>query len=386
MVLLSIRLLGDFSAVDYRGDALSIGNRRTQALVVYLALKSSGGRPSIAELATLLFGDPAAENEVRAVIRDLHYALRFLPPDILIDDGVTVRFDRETVDIDARRFDELIASPSINTIRKAAEIFRGNLLANFVSGIPAFDEWLAERRLTFLRAALAIFGNLLTTQIRAGWWEEAVETAGRLLSLDPSQEVVHRTLIRLQLEQGRPDSALRRYQECADVLRREYHREPSSETERLYREITRALERTPAPREVMARPDRPVLVLVVEDDLVSSALIDGFLSEAGYEVLSVADGGAALIELGRRQFDLLILDINIPTLTGLKVFEIMLQKHIETPALFITGMTGTDVETQSLEMGAAGFLRKPIRKEVLLPKIRGILQRSAAETRAESKT
>lgn len=384
MVLLSIRLLGDFSAVDYRGDALSIGNRRTQALVVYLALKING-KPSIAELGSLLFGDPGAETEVRAVIRDLHYALRFLPPDILVDDGVSVRFDRETVDVDARRFDELIASPSINTIRKAAEIFRGNLLANFSTGIPAFDEWLAERRLTFLRAALAIFGNLLTTQIRAGWWEEAVDTAGRLLSLDPSQEVVHRTLIRLQLEQGRPDSALRRYQECADVLRREYNREPSEETARLHREITRALERTPAPREVMARPDRPVLVLVVEDDLVSSALIDGFLSEAGYEVLSVADGGDALIELGRRQFDLLILDINIPTLTGLKVFEIMLQKRIETPALFITGITGTDVETQSLEMGAAGFLRKPIRKEVLLPKIRGILQRSTLDARADTK-
>jgi FixJ family two-component response regulator len=58
----------------------------------------------------------------------------------------------------------------------------------------------------------------------------------------------------------------------------------------------------------------------------------------------------------------------------------MLQKRIDIPALFITGMSGTDVEMQSLEMGAAGFLRKPIRKEVLLPKIRGILQRSHRDT------
>jgi CheY-like chemotaxis protein len=385
MILLSIRLLGEFSAVDYRGDALSIGNRRTRALVIYLALKIKG-RTSLAELGSLLFHDPEAETEVRAVIRDLHYALRYLPPEILVDDGATIGFNPETVDVDAQRFDELIASPSINTIRKAAEIFRGNLLENFSTGTQAFDEWLAERRLTFWRAALAIFGNLLTTQIRAGWWEEAVDTAGRLLSLDPSQEVVHRTLIRLQLEQGRPDSALRRYQECADVLHREYNREPGVETERLHREIMNVLDRTPAPREVASRADRPVLVLVVEDDLVSSALIDAFLSDAGYEVVSVADGGTALIEVGRRRFDLLILDINVPTLSGLKVFEIMLQKHIDTPALFITGMTGTDVETQSLEMGAAGFLRKPIRKEVLLPKIRGILQRSqrdAIETRSD---
>ncbi|HYO76623.1 MAG TPA: bacterial transcriptional activator domain-containing protein, partial [Thermoanaerobaculia bacterium] len=223
MVLLSIRLLGDFSAVDYRGDALSIGNRRTQALIVYLALKFNG-RPSLAELGRLLFRDPGAESQVREVIRDLHYALRYLPHDIVIDDGVSIRFNRETVDVDVRRFDELISSPSMNSIRAAADLYRGNLLEHFSTGIREFDEWLAERRLTYWRGALAIFGNLLTTQIRAGWWEEAVDTAGRLLSLDPSQEVVHRTLMRLQLEQGRPDSALRRYQECADVLRREYNR------------------------------------------------------------------------------------------------------------------------------------------------------------------
>jgi DNA-binding SARP family transcriptional activator len=380
MVLLSVRLLGELSAVDYRGDALSVGNRRTQALIVYLALRVAG-KTSLTELASLLFGDPKAETEVREVIRDLHYALRFLPHDILIDDGTTVRFNRDTVEVDARAFEELIGAPSMNSIRKAVDIYRGNLLENFSSGITSFDEWLAERRLSYWRAALAIFGNLLTTQIRAGWWEEAVETAGRLLSLDPSQEVVHRTLMRLQLEQGRPDSALRRYQECADILRREYDREPAPETERLHREIQRAMEETPAPREVQhKRSDGPVLVLVVEDDLVSSVLMEGYLADAGYEVVTVADGGDALLELGRRHFDLLILDINIPTLSGLKVFEIMLQKRIDIPALFITGMSGTDVEMQSLEMGAAGFLRKPIRKEVLLPKIRGILQRSQRDT------
>jgi DNA-binding SARP family transcriptional activator len=219
MVLLSIRLLGELSAVDYRGDALSVGNRRTQALIVYLALRISG-KTSMREMASLLFDDPTAEAEVREVVRDLHYALRFLPHEILTDDGTTVRFNPETVDVDARAFEELIGAPSMNSIRKAVDIYRGNLLENFSTGLQRFDAWLEEKRLTYWRAALAIFGNLLTTQIRAGWWEEAVETAGRLLSLDPSQEVVHRTLMRLQLEQGRPDSALRRYQECADILRR----------------------------------------------------------------------------------------------------------------------------------------------------------------------
>ncbi len=379
MVLLSIRLLGDLSAVDYRGNALSIGNRRTQALVVYLAMKI-GNTPSIREIGELLFGDPTAAVQVREVVRDLRYALRYLPPDVLIDDGVTVRFNRGSVDVDVQRFNDLIAAPSLNSIRKAADIYRGDLLGHFTSGIEAFDAWIGDRRATFRGAAIAIFGNLLTALIRAGWWEEASETATRMLALDPSQEVVHRTVMRLQLEQGRVDAAMRRYHDCTALLRREYGRDPAPETERLGREIENALLKVPAPREVArAQTIGPVLILLVEDDLVSSALVEGFLTEAGYEVVTVKDGGDALIELGRTGFDLLILDINIPTLSGMKVFEIMVQKRIDTPALFITGMSGTEVETQSLEMGAAGFLRKPIARDVLLQKIHGILHRNRRE-------
>lgn len=117
------------------------------------------------------------------------------------------------------------------------------------------------------------------------------------------------------------------------------------------------------------------VILVLEDDLVSSALTCGFLNEADYEVVSVADGADALLELGRREFALLIVDVNVPTLNGLQVFEIMLQKHIDTPALFISGVAGPEVETQSLEMGAVGFLRKPILKDVLLERVQAILPR-----------
>ena len=383
MPLLSIRLFGEFSATDFRGNGLSIGNRRTQALVIYLAL--SGGKAAYSEVAQLLFEDPRAEGPVLALVRDLRYALRYLSDEIVVEDARGVHFRPDAVWVDARQFTELISSPSITNARKAVELYHGNLLEGFSAGIATFDEWLAEQRVYYWRGALSTFGTLLATQMKAGWWEEAVETAGRLLSLDPSQEVVHRTLMRLQLEQGRADSALRRYEECADVLRREYHREPSPETERLHEEILAALAESPAPREVAsALPSGgPTLVLVVEDDLVSSALIDGFLTGAGYEVVTVADGADALLQLGRRRFDLLVLDINVPTLSGLKLFEIMLQKHIHTPALFITGLPGTEVETQSLEMGAAGFLRKPIRKEVLLPKVRGILRRSGRHAAAQ---
>ncbi len=373
MALLSIRLFGEFSAVDHRGNALSIGNRRTQAVLAFLALTMEGER-TVKDFAALFEGnDPKL---AATLTHDLQYALRFIPPDLLRHDRGSVRLKQDSVDVDVQRFNVFAASESLASIRSAADLYAGPLLPGFASGLEAFDRWLEMERRQYSREAIAVLSKLLSAQIKAGWWELAVETASKLLTLDPTQEVVHRTLMRLQLEQGRPDSALRRYQECADILRRVFSREPGAETEKLHHEIVETLKETPAPREVFRKPlDRPVLILLVEDDMVSSALVEGLLDEAGYEVMTVTDGASALIEIGRRQFDLLLLDINVPTLNGLQFFEVMIQKGYETPAVFITGSSAPEVEARSLELGAADFLRKPIRRETLLPRIRAILQR-----------
>lgn len=369
MTLLTIRLFGELKAVDHRGDALSVGSRRTQAAIVWMALHLDSEAP-LREFEAL-FGDDAA-----MLARDLQYAFRFLPTRLLQGDGPQLRFNAAVVDVDALRLLELDANGSIPALREAAELYHANLLEGFVSAVEGYDDWLAAERLRYWRVGVGVLGKLLAAQIRAGWWESAVDIAGRLLSLDPTQEVVHRTLMRLQLDQGRADAALRRYQECAEILRREFNREPSPETEKVREAIDAALEQSPAPRDVFLKPlDRPVLILLVEDDLVSQALMEGFLADAGYEVIAVTDGADALMEIGRRRFDLLLLDINIPTLNGLRLFEIMIQKGIETPAIFVSGVASAEVEARSLEIGAADFLRKPIRKETLLPRVRSIVQR-----------
>jgi CheY-like chemotaxis protein len=369
MTLLTIRLFGELEAIDHRGDALSVGSRRTQAAIVWMALHLDAEAP-LRDFEAL-FGDDAA-----LLARDLHYAFRFLPTRLLEGDGPSLRFNADAVQVDAARLLELDENGSIPALREAAELYRGNLLEGFVSAVDGYDEWLAAERLRYWRVGVGILGKLLAAQIRAGWWENAVDVAGRLLSLDPTQEVVHRTLMRLQLDQGRADAALRRYQECVEILRREFNREPSAETEKVHEAILDALEQSPAPRDVFLKPlDRPVLILLVEDDLVSQALMEGFLTGAGYEVIAVIDGADALMEIGRRRFDLLLLDINIPTLNGLRLFEIMIQKGIDTPAIFVSGVASPEVEARSLEIGASDFLRKPIRKETLLPRVRAIVQR-----------
>src|ERR1700682_5620946 len=243
MSLLSIRLLGQFSAVDHRGNALSTGNRRTQALVAFLALSLEGER-TVRDFSALFGGDDP-QLAAPLLIRDLQVALRFIPPELMRHDRGSLRFNRESGEGGAARFKLLASSESLASIRSAADVYAGPLLPGFTSGIDAFDRWLEIERQQYAREAVSVFSKLLSAQIKAGWWELAVDTASRLLSLDPTQEIVHRTLMRLQLEQGRPDSALRRYQECADILRREFEREPSIETEKVHREIVEILKETP---------------------------------------------------------------------------------------------------------------------------------------------
>ena len=66
-----------------------------------------------------------------------------------------------------------------------------------------------------------------------------MQLALRLLALDPLQEAVHRALMRLYVQLGRRDTALRQYQECIEILHRELAVEPESETKELYQEILR---------------------------------------------------------------------------------------------------------------------------------------------------
>jgi tetratricopeptide (TPR) repeat protein len=87
--------------------------------------------------------------------------------------------------------------------------------------------------------ALEGLAKLLAHERRVGDLEAAVQTGLRLVALEPLQEPVHRTLMRLYAELGRRGAALRQYQACVGVLQRELRVEPEAPTRALYEEILR---------------------------------------------------------------------------------------------------------------------------------------------------
>ena len=120
----------------------------------------------------------------------------------------------------------------------------------------------------------------------------------------------------------------------------------------------------------MKKADR---VLVVEDNVLNRELTTALLRSAGYEVAVAQDGADALMLLGRQKVDLLILDIDLPFIDGHRLLEAVKDKGIEVPAIFLSGLPGDEPELKAFQIGAADFIRKPVKNNVLLARVSRVL-------------
>src|SRR5205823_3610746 len=158
-------------------------------------------------------------------------------PGALVVDGRTVGLDPASVEIDVGRFERLVADGAPAALEEAVALYRGDLLDGFDVAAAPFEEWLLAERERLRELALEALARLLRHQSESRATEPAIQTALRLLALDPLQEAVHRTLMRLYARQGRRSNALRQYQVCVSVLQRELGVEPEAETRRVYQDI-----------------------------------------------------------------------------------------------------------------------------------------------------
>lgn len=118
-------------------------------------------------------------------------------------------------------------------------------------------------------------------------------------------------------------------------------------------------------------------ILVVDDDPDILLLAQKVIATEGYDVTTVKDGIEAVMRLSSEKFDLVLSDIDMPNLDGLRLLEILNQKNIKADVVFFTARTKDDSEERGLAMGALDYIRKPVRKEILLLRIKNILERKA---------
>ena len=117
------------------------------------------------------------------------------------------------------------------------------------------------------------------------------------------------------------------------------------------------------------------LLLVEDDDMLGSSLKRG-LTQAGHTIEWVQDGEAALLATDTSQFDLMLLDVNLPKLSGVDVVKKLRQSNNNTPVLMLTAMDTLDYKVKGLDAGADDYLTKPFDFEELLARIRSLTRRT----------
>jgi len=377
MSTLRLELLGDLQIRGGNGTLATISAKKAQALIAYLAVKPAQ-RVSREKIAALLWsstGPDQARQSLRQTLSMLRKELTTILGDsrALIDENDLLGVDETLVGCDVAEFESLAASGSESALGRAAELYRGDFLDGFYLNEERFDQWVIAERDRLHRMTLRVHAQLVELQSRRGAVDDAVGTAQKSLRIDPLQEPMHRTLMRLYLQSGDVVNALQQYETCARLLKRELRIEPDAETKALQREILQLRSRTPsgAPGEP---GDGKKTVLVVEDNVLSRELTNAVLKSAGYAVIVAKDGAEALMLIGREKIDLLLLDVDLPFIDGHSLLQAARENGVDVPAIFISGLPGDAIEVRAFEVGAADFIRKPVKNSVLLARVGKVLR------------
>ena len=115
-------------------------------------------------------------------------------------------------------------------------------------------------------------------------------------------------------------------------------------------------------------------ILVVEDDTTINQVICEFLKENHYEVTPVFDGAEALREFEEKSFDLIILDVMLPSMSGLDVLK-EIRKTSQVPVMMLTALDDEYTQLVSFNHLISDYVTKPFDPDELLARIKVILKR-----------
>lgn len=294
-----IRLLGGCTVTTAAGEAVRLATRKTRFVLAALALAGTSG-VTRSQLCRLFWPDratPQSRSSLRQALTDIR---RRLGEDA--DPAKTVEGDQEIVRlgvpdnaVDALAFELDAKRHDAQALCAAAELYRGDLLAGIDVPDDA-EEWFAVHRRALRRTALSLAERMSIFPAAAPELLDACEAlAERLLVEDGSAEEAHRAVIRVHQRRGHVSAALRQFELCRAVLRKELGAEPDRETAALVAalretmngaaqaEAVQTILPAPAPARASVR-DRglPSLIIMPFDNLSGASdeyFVDGVVEE-----------------------------------------------------------------------------------------------------------
>ncbi|MEK7255137.1 MAG: response regulator transcription factor [Bacteroidota bacterium] len=118
-------------------------------------------------------------------------------------------------------------------------------------------------------------------------------------------------------------------------------------------------------------------ILFVEDEVNIRDVVKLNLEMEGYEVIATGNGRDALKYFGEQHFDLVILDVMLPEISGLQIIEQIRLTNREVPVIFLTAKDGAVDRISGLKRGADDYLTKPFHLEELLLRVNNLIRRTS---------
>lgn len=121
-------------------------------------------------------------------------------------------------------------------------------------------------------------------------------------------------------------------------------------------------------------------ILLVEDDQLLGDGVKNGLKQYGYTVDWLKDGEAARLALSSETFDLILLDIGLPKMSGLHLLQSIRREGVNTPVLILTARESVEDRIKGLDCGADDYLKKPFDLNEVCARIRALVRRSTGRT------
>jgi len=119
----------------------------------------------------------------------------------------------------------------------------------------------------------------------------------------------------------------------------------------------------------------PMKILVADDEVAIVKFVSAHLRACGFHVVGVTDGLEAAAVIGVHRFDLAILDVLMPGLSGLEVCR-MIREHSNTPIIMLSAVDDPSTKVQCLDQGADDYITKPFVPNELTARVKSVLRRA----------
>lgn len=246
---LQIYLLGSFRLFV---KGLTVSNsawqkRKAKLLVQILALQPAHEihREELIEMLFPEVDDKTASANFYRVLYVARCALEpdrasYSPPSFLANDGQKIKLTAPNgLWVNAEEFEQKalkgLKTNNCDLLESAAELYKGDLLAD-----EPFEEWAINRREQLKGLFYRTLQRLADNAEEKQDFDESHFWLEKVLQIEPADETAHRAKMRLFCKQGERFHALRQYDKCYEVLKREFSLEPEEETKRLKQKILAA--------------------------------------------------------------------------------------------------------------------------------------------------